>query len=219
MNTQNEQSTRYGGGKTLFGIPTSNNFISECDKGLTAILQQSLSNKQPIHFMPIDVSDATEYVNGISSYILRIYGRLINGQKARVDIIGIKPFFDVTVPDGESLAIFKSSLVKIVSKTLKGTSKFGIKIIKAYPVHGYHTEKKLYIRITTWNQYDRYDVLKVVCDSVPVEEYKPIDENEYKNPLIAPALFRDKTLVLTWDIETYNSCGTGGLPIAKNEED
>ncbi|CAG8696764.1 2803_t:CDS:1, partial [Ambispora gerdemannii] len=55
-------------------------------------------------------------------------------------------------------------LVKIVSTTLKGISKFGIKIIDAFPVRGYHTEKKPYIHITTWNQYDRYNALKIVCE-------------------------------------------------------
>src|SRR6185369_5571623 len=141
-------------------------------------------------------------------------------------------------------------------------SKFGTKIIDAFPVRGYHTEKKPYIRIITWNQYDRYNALKAVCESgmetasddlnwkyyyrkiarekglplsswvtlydyihdknifrVPVDDYKPINENEYKNQLISPALFRDKTLVLTWDIETHSSRGMGDLPIAKNEED
>src|SRR6185369_14884909 len=99
MSKQSAQLERYGGGETLAGIPTRNDIISECDNGLTAFLQQNLSNKQPIHFMPDDVGDATEYRNGVSTYILRIYGKLINGQKARVDITGIKPLFDVVVPD------------------------------------------------------------------------------------------------------------------------
>ncbi|RHZ68697.1 hypothetical protein Glove_294g45 [Diversispora epigaea] len=77
--------------------------------------------------MPLGVSDTTEYINGVSTYVLRIYGTLINGQKARVDIMGIKPFFDVVVPDGKSLAIFKRELVKIISKTLKG---FGIEAVR-----------------------------------------------------------------------------------------
>src|SRR2546421_12246634 len=109
MSKQNAQVIRYGGGETLPGIPTRN--------GLTAILQQSLSDKQPIYFMPNDVSDATEYVKNVSTYILRIYGTLTNGQKASVDITGIKPFFDIAVPDSEPLSVFKSSLVKIVSGT------------------------------------------------------------------------------------------------------
>ncbi len=42
--------------------------------------------------MPTEVSDDTsEYVNGVSSYILRITGTLINGQKAVIKITGIKP--------------------------------------------------------------------------------------------------------------------------------
>ena len=48
---------------------------------MTAILQQCLSNNQPVYFMPTEVSDDTEYVKGASTYILRIAGTLIDGQK------------------------------------------------------------------------------------------------------------------------------------------
>ncbi|CAG8554588.1 2574_t:CDS:2 [Scutellospora calospora] len=53
---------------------------------MTAVLQQSLSAKQSIHFMPTDVSDEAEYIKGVSTYILHISGALINGQKTIVDI-------------------------------------------------------------------------------------------------------------------------------------
>ncbi|RIB05266.1 hypothetical protein C2G38_2220095 [Gigaspora rosea] len=163
MSEQNAQVIRFGGGETLAGIPTRNDIISECDNGLTAILQQNLSNKQPIYFVPNDVSDATEYINGVSTYILRIYGTLINGQKARVDITGIKPFFDIAMPDNKPLSIFKPRLVKIILGSEKiDKSKFGIKVIHAYPIRGYHTEKKAYICIITWNHYDRTRILKEV---------------------------------------------------------
>ena len=148
MKTHSAQVIRYGGGESIAGVPTRND-ISECDNGLTAILQQSLSEKQPIHFMPDDVEDAFEYVNNVQTYILRIHSPLINGQKARVDITGIKPFFDVVVPDNEPLSIFKPRLVKIILGSEKiDKSKFGVKVIYAYPIRGYHTEKKAYIRIT-----------------------------------------------------------------------
>ncbi|CAJ0647641.1 1561_t:CDS:1, partial [Entrophospora sp. SA101] len=39
---------------------------------------------------------------------------------------------------------------------------FGIKVIHAYPIRGYHTEKKVYVCITTWNHYDRTRILKEV---------------------------------------------------------
>ncbi|GBC00352.1 hypothetical protein RclHR1_38210001 [Rhizophagus clarus] len=153
----------YNSAGPLTGIPLRNDIVAEFDNGMTAILQQSLSGKQPIHFMPTEVSDDTsEYVNGISSYILRITGTLINGQKAVVKITGIKPFFDVEVPEEMPLSTFKTRLVNILSNTLKGTSKFGIENISAFPLQGYHTDKKLYIRIITWNQFDRYNALKAV---------------------------------------------------------
>ncbi|CAB4495837.1 unnamed protein product [Rhizophagus irregularis] len=258
---------RYDGAGHLAGVPSRNEIVAEYDNGMTAILQQSLFDKQPIHFMPTEVSDDTsEYVNGISSYILRITGTLINGQKAVVKITGIKPFFDVEVPEEMPLSTFKIRLVNILSNTLKGTSKFGIENISAFPLQGYHTEKKLYIRIITWNQFDRYNALKAVrevgirtasddltpiyyyrkvaCEKrlplsswatlsnyfheyiqggthlfqVSVNNYNPTSEDDYNNPLFSSALSRDRTLVFTWDIETYSSLGLGKFLTAQSDE-
>ena len=213
MSKQNTQVIRYGGGETLAGIPTRNDIISKCDNELMAILQQSLSNNQPIYFMPNDVSDATEYVKNISTYILRIYGTLINGQKARVDIIGIKPFFDILVPDNESLSIFKPRLVKIISGVEKiDKSKFGVKDINAYPIHGYHTEKKAYIRITTWNHYDRTRILKEVRkygietasdDITNVHYYRKI-AREKKLPLSKWAILNDYHCISDTNLPHYS---------------
>src|SRR5437763_9174378 len=80
---------RYDGTSPLAGVPSCNDIITEFDNNMTAILQQSLSGKQPIHFMPTDVSDEAEYINGVSTYILRITSSLINGQEAVVNITGI----------------------------------------------------------------------------------------------------------------------------------
>jgi len=211
--------------------------------------------------MPTEVSDDTKYVNGFSTYILRITSSLINGQKAVINITGIKPFFDVVVPEEMPLSMFKTKLVKILSNILNSTSKFGIETISAYPLQGYHTEKKPYIRVRTWNHYDRYNALKAVravgmCTAsddlncqyyyrkvareerlpllswvllsnysyilsentylfqVSVNNYNPISDDEYNNPLTSSALTRDRTLVLTWDIETYSSLGLGKFPTA-----
>ena len=79
----------YDGTGPLASIPSRNEIVAEYENGMTAILQQSLSGKQPIHFMPTEVSDDTKYINGVSTYILRISGCLINGQKAVVNITDI----------------------------------------------------------------------------------------------------------------------------------
>src|SRR5436305_2249056 len=153
----------YNNAEFLASIPSRNEIIAEYDNGMTAILQQSLSGKQPIHFMPTEVSDDTKYINRVSTYILRITGSLINGQKAVVNITGIRPFFDAEVPENYSSSSFKTILARILSITLKSTSKFGFEDIRAYPLRGYHTEKRAYIRITTWNHFDRYNALKAIC--------------------------------------------------------
>ena len=90
---------------------------------MTTILQQSLSGKQLIHFMPTEVSDDTKYVNGLFTYILCITGSLINGQKAVMNITGIRPFIDIEVPEEMPLSIFKTKLVMILSNILNSTSK------------------------------------------------------------------------------------------------
>ncbi|GES74846.1 ribonuclease H-like domain-containing protein [Rhizophagus clarus] len=118
--------TRYDGTSPLADVPSRNEIVAEYDNGMTAILQQSISGKQPIHFMPTEVSDDTKYVNG-----------------------GIKPFFDVEVLEKMSIFMFKSKLVKILSSILNSASKFGVETISAFPLRGYYTEKKPYIRVRT----------------------------------------------------------------------
>ncbi|CAG8748300.1 20648_t:CDS:2, partial [Rhizophagus irregularis] len=51
-----------------------------------------------------------------------------------------------------------------------------------------------------------------------VNNYNPTSEDDYNNPLFSLALSRDRTLVLTWDIETYSSLGLGKFPTAQSDE-
>ncbi|CAI2194339.1 250_t:CDS:1, partial [Funneliformis geosporum] len=53
---------------------------------------------------------------------------------------------------------------------------------------------------------------------VSVNNYNPTSEDDYNNPLFSSALSRDRTLVLTWDIETYSSLGLGNFPTAQSDE-
>ena len=139
----------YDGAEPLASIPSRNEIIAEYDNGMTAILQQSLSGKQPIHFMPTEVSDDTKYINGISTYILCITSSLINGQKAVMNITGIRSFFNIKVSEEMLLSIFKTKLVRILFNILNNISKFEIKTIGTYLLQGYHTEKKSYICVRT----------------------------------------------------------------------
>ncbi|CAG8452970.1 14747_t:CDS:2 [Cetraspora pellucida] len=59
--------------KACSGIPTRNDIVTKFDNGMTAVLQQSLFDKQSIHFMPTDISDEAEYIKGsVKRFISRI---------------------------------------------------------------------------------------------------------------------------------------------------
>ncbi len=75
------------------------------------------------------ISNKTKYISKISTYILHVSDCLINRQKTIVNVIGIKPFFDVIEI---SLFIFKTKLVKILSNIFESISKFRIVTISAF---------------------------------------------------------------------------------------
>ncbi|POG82468.1 hypothetical protein GLOIN_2v1761861 [Rhizophagus irregularis DAOM 181602=DAOM 197198] len=93
---------RYSGEKYLTDIPTLDDIVAGNDEGLTSNLNDALSSCEKIPFMAIDSEGSTEKIKGMYRYVLRLYGRLINGQKALVTLIGIQVFFDILVPDRET---------------------------------------------------------------------------------------------------------------------
>ncbi|CAB4401224.1 unnamed protein product [Rhizophagus irregularis] len=102
---KNGQVIRYSSKKYLTGIPTRDDIVAKNDdpegSGLTAVLEDALSNCQEIPFMAVDIEGSSQKINGKYCYVLRLYSSLINGQKAVVTLFGIRVFFDIRVPDGE----------------------------------------------------------------------------------------------------------------------
>ncbi|POG66680.1 hypothetical protein GLOIN_2v1482189 [Rhizophagus irregularis DAOM 181602=DAOM 197198] len=180
--------------------------------------------------MPVDIGEAKEYFNQIPHYILRLYGYLVNGQKAVVAIIGIKVFFDIRVPNNTSIPKFWSKVKGILATGKYNEGKtvnmnlIQMECIKAYPIRGYHAEKKPYLHIVTPNKDLRFTALDIISSYnskafyVHIENFHPIDNFELFYKIYPSSLFtHDRALVLTWDIETYNSRGSGNFPEAKND--
>jgi hypothetical protein len=128
--------------------------------GLTAILADALSGCQEIPFMAIDNEGSSEKINGKYCYVLRLYGTLINSQKAVVTLLGIWVFFNVLVPDGKSPDDCKTKIRGILSGSKMETLK--IEHIKAFPFHSYHTEKKTYLRIYMSSTGKRKTAMKAI---------------------------------------------------------
>src|SRR6185437_1003718 len=102
-------------------------------EGLTTILEDVLSKQQVIPFMAIKNEGSTERINKTYRYVLRLYGHLINGQKALVTLIGIQVFFDILVPDGKTPDECEEKVREILSGIVKS---FKIEHIKAFPFRG-----------------------------------------------------------------------------------
>ncbi|GES94266.1 DNA polymerase family B-domain-containing protein [Rhizophagus clarus] len=213
------QVIRYSGKNYLPGIPTRDDIVAENDGGLTAILKDALSSCQEIPFMAVDFGGSSEKIGKKNRYVLRLYGSLINGQKAVVTLTGIQVFFDIRVPEKESADDFKVKIDEILCSTINA---YKIVPIRAFPFHGYHTEKKLYLRVFTHATGDRKKAFQAIQDNnfetasddisslyrkiarengiaISVEDLKLINDR-----FLLPALVRDRTLILTWDIETQS---------------
>ncbi|GET03854.1 DNA polymerase family B-domain-containing protein [Rhizophagus clarus] len=111
--------------------------FAENDGGLTAILDNTLSNYREIPFMAVDFGGSLEKIGEKNCYILRLYGSLINGQKAiKID--------------------------KILCSTINA---YKIEPIKTFPFHGYHTKIKLYLRVFTHGTGNRKKALQAIQDN------------------------------------------------------
>ena len=93
------ESFSYSGEDSLPVSISRDEIVTENARELTNTLQNELANRHDIPFMPVDVEETNDYIYNVPHYVLRLYGHLINGQKAVVTITGIKVFFDIEVPE------------------------------------------------------------------------------------------------------------------------
>ena len=146
----------------MSGILTLNDIVARNDEGSTANLIDALFSCEEIPFMAIDNEGSSEKINGKYCYVLRLYGSLINGQKAVVTLLGVQVFFNVLVPDGESPDECEMKVRGILLSGKVETRKIEY---KAFPFQGYHTEKKTYLRIYTNGTDKRKTAIKAVQDN------------------------------------------------------
>ncbi|CAG8787341.1 11545_t:CDS:2, partial [Dentiscutata erythropus] len=113
-------------------FPTRDNIVVENDEGLSAIFNNALAKREEIFFMAVDFERSSEKIGEKNHYVLRLYGSLINGQKAVVTLTGIQIFFDILVPNNETVNEFRIKIDEILSNTI---NIYKIEHIKAFPLH------------------------------------------------------------------------------------
>lgn len=134
---------RYTGDETIPGIPTRDSIIRKCGIEVAEQVEKTINVGAPIRFMPIDITEATTYVNRQAKYCLRIFGITEDGSKTEVNIVDIEVFFDVRVPDNvktkSELLDFELSLRNAIEDSEYGLSETTVfKDITAFPIRGYN---------------------------------------------------------------------------------
>ncbi|CAG8723171.1 2535_t:CDS:2, partial [Acaulospora morrowiae] len=120
-------------------ITRENLLIGDCDY-----------NGVQFHFLPIDVDESTLYETG--DYVLRLHGILTNGRKMRIDVYGIKLFFDILI-DGVD-----------VDEMLSEIECESHEVIQAKPINLFCKNTKEFVRFYFKNGGIRSKQLKMVKD-------------------------------------------------------
>ncbi|CAG8702738.1 1843_t:CDS:2, partial [Acaulospora morrowiae] len=102
------------------------------------------------HFLPIDVDESTLY--GTGDYVLRLHGILTNGRRMRIDVCGIKPFFDILI-DGVN-----------VDDMLSEIECESHEVIQAKPINLFCGNTKEFVRFYFKNSGIRSKQLRMVKD-------------------------------------------------------
>ena len=147
----------YSGAEWLDGIPTRADLIAASADASAALAP--LARGGPVRFMPVDVEDINEFDRGGPVYALRLYGAMPDGSKAEVTVVGIRPFFDVQVPDGTAPAAAEALLRGLLSS---GDLKSSFERVTAFPDRGYRDRAACFVRVYSDNLQVRRQALDAV---------------------------------------------------------
>lgn len=138
-------------------LPRREDFLN---KSLVDAMAGLIGSAKPIFFLPNDICERTEYIDGNPQFVIWMYGVLPCGSKTALRIEGVRVYVDVEVPADRKPGEFEAFLRELFhDSSLNYTS---IECVKQYPLHGFHCEKKLYLRIHFNSLRDRSTVIKIL---------------------------------------------------------
>lgn len=107
---------RYGGG-FLPGVPTRSELLraDPAKDKARRVVARRLMKQQAVLFMPVDVTEGVEYVQGQPQYRLRLWGCTRDGAKTLLELRGVPVFFDVRVPAGRDPEDFRREVLSALS--------------------------------------------------------------------------------------------------------
>ncbi|CAB4488495.1 unnamed protein product [Rhizophagus irregularis] len=140
------QVIKYGGENYLAGFSTRNKLAMRNDEGSTSTLKVEIANRRDIPFVSYDIEEAKENVNKIPIMFFESMDISLMARRQSSPLLHL-------------LATEKDSQGNRVNMNL-----IQRECIKAYPIRGYHVEKKSYLRIIAPNKNIRFTALDIISN-------------------------------------------------------
>jgi DNA polymerase elongation subunit (family B) len=246
----------------LDGFPKREELVEKFNGSVAKKIDFDIRTGQPFYFMPTDVNESTEYVDGVGRYVLQLFGCAVSGDKVQVTLMDILPSFDVLCPKNLDPIDFERKLRILLES--KDTNLAKIEDKYGFPLFGYQEKKSLFKRLYFYDMWSRTkaidkisrtDNIELFSDDtygyvkklarerelslsswmevksytirndgsnckysiqVSIDNVATITNNDI---LKSEEMKKDKTMVLTWDAETYTPERTGVIPIAERDGD
>ena len=214
-------------------LPKRTDYIKSCEL-----------NGEPVLFLPNSISE----LNIDFKYKLLLVGILENGTKAAVLINNIKPYFDILINNNETEILNRIKLenLKILDSEIVNKHRFKefnpepLKWLRIYFNNTFTRKKCLELTKTcgwetasndetcyyrkvcrnsnmslgSWNLISNYKVsqfCKKPVELTLIVDLENIQEQDITN--------KDKSIIQSWDIETYSHVPTGEIQKPENEDD
>ena len=123
------------------------------DKALHRQISNNIIKCDELEFMPTYCAERDIK----SKYTITLYGTLKDGRKARVQINGIRPFFEIRIKCNESEEdAFKNAIIETI-----GYSAIKTEVIEAKPFRYYQKNNSKFLRIYFKTAYERRAAIKI----------------------------------------------------------
>lgn len=165
----------YNGEDDIINLP-SRDSLCKNDFNITNHINESIENSQDLYFMPINVSESDTF----NKYILKIYGILMNGIKVEVIIDDIEVFFDIIIPNNKTVDYVYQEINNIIISNDLQSNCYHKKEIEAFPLYGFLTQKKKFIRIFSNTKSNRSKLIKFISLCTEFETYSNDINNYYR---------------------------------------
>ncbi len=151
-------------------FPCREDFV---DKDLQQNINADIKNNKPIYFLTNDIKESAPFL----PYHLYLSGILLNGSKAVIKILHIRPYVDLNFDNIElsinSFGTYVNKIKKIIQdynndETVEYKNKirdYNFQKIKGKKLIGYQKDEELFIRVTFLTKQDRkkfIDLMKIV---------------------------------------------------------